>query len=105
MSLNQNQFFYVLKFHFSKELWDNLEMIYGFSPIIGQKGMKTQGKEEKDEFFFHKRFLTVKNVANNVRTFLAKKYLRIKKLKQTYYPILKLRYGNIYNLPEKFNKE
>lgn len=105
MSLNLNQFLYVLNCNSAKEMCDALEMIYRESPSIEQEGMNTRGEDVECECFFHKCFSTFRNIGNNVRTFFANKYIRIKSWNQKPESTLKSRDVNVYSFQEKMKKE
>lgn len=48
MSIDDSKFFHVHHFQTTKEIWDTLKMIYGFSLSIKQKEMNTRGEEGED---------------------------------------------------------
>lgn len=74
--LEENQFFYVHTCNSAKEMCDTYEMIYGVSSSIKQERMNT--RDDEDEFFFHKSFSILRKFSNNIKTLVAKKYLKIK---------------------------
>lgn len=65
--------------------------------------MNTQGEE--DECLFHNYFSILRCFGNNVRTFIANKFLRIKNWDQKPSIILKLRYKNVYNFQENLRRK
>lgn len=55
--------------------------------------------------FFYKCFYKLRNVGNNIITFIANKYLRINNWNQNYDQILKLKDENVCDSQEKSKKE
>lgn len=97
MSLYDSKILYVYNCKTAKEMWDNLEIIYGVSPKVKQEEMNTPG--DNDEGIIHQWFLSFRIERNYIGLFSTNQYLRVKNLKLNL--ILKSKDGSIHKFQEK----
>lgn len=101
MSLDDTKILYVHNFKTFKEMWDILEIIYGFYPSIEQEEMKTWGAEDEDIIF---NFKKNRNIGSCIGVFVTNQFLRVKNWK--FNPIIKSKDKSLHEFHEKSrNKE
>lgn len=100
-SLSSKVFYYIFTCESVEEVWETLEMIYGFSPSIKPGGMNTQTQKVEIsnafEMYLHKWWSTIGNLGGYVRNFLYNKYLRVTNWNEKLDLILKLGDKSVYD--------
>lgn len=84
MSLDDNNLLYIYDCNSTKEIWDNLNMIYGVSWSIEQEQMNTHSEEK---CFGHKCFSKFSKVKNYIGILFTNQYIIVMNWNSS--PILK----------------